>query len=49
MTLQSLGWSAFFQAHFEKSTLHPCRVISEGMDLFLVHDGSREKFAMMRG
>jgi ribosome biogenesis GTPase / thiamine phosphate phosphatase len=49
MTLQSLGWSAFFEAHLEKSTLGPCRVISEGTDRFLVHDGSHEKFAMVRG
>jgi ribosome biogenesis GTPase len=49
MTLQSLGWSAFFEAHLEKSTLCPCRVISEGTDRFLVHDGSHEKFAMVRG
>ena len=49
MTLQSLGWSAFFEAHLENMTLRPCRIISEGGDLFLVHDGSREAFAMNRG
>jgi ribosome biogenesis GTPase len=49
MTLQSLGWSAFFEAHLEVTNLFPCRVISEGTDLFLVHDGSREAFAMIRG
>jgi ribosome biogenesis GTPase len=49
MTLQSLGWSAFFEAHLEDTNLFPCRVISEGTDLFLVHDGSREAFAMIRG
>ena len=49
MTLQSLGWSAFFEAHLEDSKLRPCRVVSEGVDLFLVHDGARETFAMTRG
>jgi ribosome biogenesis GTPase / thiamine phosphate phosphatase len=49
MTLQSLGWSAFFEAHREDAKLSPCRVVSEGTDRFLVHDGSREAFAMTRG
>jgi len=49
MTLQSLGWSAFFEAHLQDTRLRPCRVVSEGADLFLVHDGSREAFAMPRG
>ncbi len=49
MTLQSLGWSSFFEAHLEDARLRPCRVVSEGADLFLVHDGSRETFAMTRG
>jgi len=49
MTLQSLGWSSFFEAHLEDTGLRPCRVVSEGADLFLVHDGSRETFAMTRG
>lgn len=49
MTLQSLGWNAFFEAHLEKSTLCPCRVVSGGTDLFLIHDGSHEMFAMIRG
>lgn len=49
MTLQSLGWSAFFEAQAPNTTLRPCRVVSEGADLFLVHDGVREIFAMSRG
>jgi ribosome biogenesis GTPase len=49
MTLQSLGWSAFFVAHLENTPSRPCRVISEGTDLFLVHDGEREAFAIPRG
>jgi ribosome biogenesis GTPase len=49
MTLQSLGWSAFFEAHLEGTNLFPCRVVSEGTDLFLVHDRFRETFAMIRG
>jgi len=49
MTLQSLGWNAFFEAYVEYTNLLPCRVISEGTDLFLVHDGCREAFAMIRG
>lgn len=49
MTLQSLGWSAFFEPHLQKTPLRPCRVVSEGTDLFLVHDGVREVFASLRG
>jgi ribosome biogenesis GTPase len=49
MTLQALGWSAFFEAHIEDTELRPCRVVSEGADLWLVHDGSGETFAMTRG
>jgi ribosome biogenesis GTPase / thiamine phosphate phosphatase len=49
MTLQSLGWSAFFEAHLQNTTSRPCRVVSEGTDLFLVHDGVREVFASPRG
>jgi ribosome biogenesis GTPase / thiamine phosphate phosphatase len=49
MTLQSLGWSAFFEAHLQNSPSRPCRVVSEGTDLFLVHDGVREVFASPRG
>ena len=49
MTLQSLGWSAFFEAHLQNTRLRPCRVISEGTDLFLVHDGAREVLAWPRG
>jgi ribosome biogenesis GTPase len=49
MTLQSLGWSAFFEAHLQNTASRPCRVVSEGADLFLVHDGVREVFASPRG
>lgn len=49
MTLQSLGWCAFFEAHLDGTSVRPCRVVSEGTDLFLIHDGSREVFAMTRG
>jgi ribosome biogenesis GTPase len=49
MTLQSLGWNAFFEAHLQNTQLRPSRVISEGTDLFLVHDGAREVFAWPRG
>ena len=49
MTLQSLGWSAFFEAHLENTTSRPSRVVSEGTDLFLVHDGLREVLASPRG
>jgi len=49
MTLQSLGWSAFFEAHLENTPSRPCRVVSEGTGLFLVHDGVREVFASPRG
>jgi ribosome biogenesis GTPase len=49
MTLQPLGWSAFFEAHLENTTSRPSRVVSEGRDLFLVHDGVREVLASPRG
>ena len=49
MTLQSLGWSAFFEAHLQNTASRPYRVVSEGSDLFLVHDGVREVFASPRG
>jgi ribosome biogenesis GTPase len=49
MTLRSLGWSAFFEAQVENMSLRPGRVVSGGTDLFLVHDGSREAFAVIRG
>jgi ribosome biogenesis GTPase / thiamine phosphate phosphatase len=49
MTLQSLGWSAFFAAHLHDSPLCPCRIVSEGQDSFFVHDGSRETLATVRG
>ena len=44
MTLQSLGWSAFFEAHLQNTASRPYRVVSEGSDLFLVHDGGRNWF-----
>src|SRR5262249_60224924 len=49
MTLQSLGWSAFFEAHLQNTASRPCRVVSDRTDLFLVHDGEREAFAVTRG
>ncbi|HTZ84446.1 MAG TPA: ribosome small subunit-dependent GTPase A [Candidatus Acidoferrales bacterium] len=49
MTLQSLGWTAFFEAHLQNNAWRPCRVVSEATDLFLVHDGEREVFAVPRG
>jgi ribosome biogenesis GTPase len=49
MTLQSLGWCAFFEAQLVDTRLRPCRVISQGSDLFLVHDGEREVLASPRG
>src|SRR5215467_3870694 len=49
MTLQSLGWSAFFEAHLQNTASRPCRVVSDRTDLFLVHDGEREVFAVPRG
>ena len=49
MTLQSLGWNAFFEAHLPNASSRPCRVISEGTNLFFVHDGSRERLASLRG
>ncbi|HXW15974.1 MAG TPA: ribosome small subunit-dependent GTPase A [Terriglobia bacterium] len=49
MTLQPLGWNAFFEAHLQNTSSRPCRVVSEGTDLFLVHDGVREVFASARG
>jgi len=49
MTLQSLGWSAFFEVHLQNTPSRPCRVVSEGTDLFLVHDGVREVLASPRG
>ncbi len=49
MTLQSLGWSPFFEAHLPNTLLRPCRVVSEGTDLYVVHDGSREALALLRG
>lgn len=49
MTLHSLGWSGFFQAQLQNSDLRPCRVVSDGGQTFLVHDGSREVLAVARG
>jgi len=49
MTLQSLGWNTFFEVHLQNAASRPCRVVSEGTDLFLVHDGKREVFAVPRG
>jgi ribosome biogenesis GTPase len=49
MTLQSLGWSAFFEAYLSNRLLKVCRVVSEGTDLFTVHDGSSETIAFPRG
>ena len=49
MTLQSLGWSAFFEAQLTNTSLYRCRVLSGGTDLFLVHDGAREVLASARG
>lgn len=49
MTLHSLGWSGFFQAQLQKTELRPCRVVSEGGEIFLVHDGVREALGVPRG
>lgn len=49
MNLYSLGWSAFFEAQVDNTSLRPCRVISTGLDPLLVHDGRREAFAQIRG
>jgi ribosome biogenesis GTPase / thiamine phosphate phosphatase len=49
MNLHSLGWSAFFDAQVENTSLRPCRVVSAGIDHLLVHDGTREAFAVTRG
>ena len=51
MSLQQLGWNAFFQAFWAEvqRPLRPARVISPGGDRVLVHDGSRELQATIRG
>jgi ribosome biogenesis GTPase / thiamine phosphate phosphatase len=49
MSLQQLGWSAFFQAFWGERPLRPARVISQGGDRVLVHDGSGELQATVRG
>jgi ribosome biogenesis GTPase / thiamine phosphate phosphatase len=48
MSLQELGWSPYFQALWADCPLRPARVISQGSDRFLVHDGSRELPATVR-
>src|SRR5262245_46261917 len=49
MSLQHLGWSAFFQVLWAERPLRPARVISQGGDRVLVHDGSRELQVAVRG
>lgn len=49
MSLQQLGWSAFFQALCADRPLRPARIISQGGDRFVAHDGSRESMAAIRG
>jgi ribosome biogenesis GTPase len=49
MSLQKLGWSAFFDALLTNPSLVPARVIARGGDRYLVHDGSREMPATVRG
>jgi ribosome biogenesis GTPase len=49
MSLQKLGWSAFFDALLTNPLLVPGRVIAHGGDRYLVHDGSRERTATVRG
>lgn len=49
MTLQSLGWSQFFESYVSDTSLKPCRVVAEGADRVLVHDGCRETWAFVRG
>ena len=49
MSLQQLGWSAYFQALWADRLLRPARVIAQVGDRFLVHDGSREFQAAVRG
>ncbi len=49
MSLQQLGWCAFFHAVWANRSLRPARVISQGGDRFLVHDGSRDLHAAIRG
>jgi ribosome biogenesis GTPase len=49
MTLQQLGWNAFFAAQVENSSLLPCRVVRQSTGLCLLNDGLREVFATIRG
>ena len=49
MSLQELGWNAFFQALRGDGTLRPARVIAQDSDSVLVDDGSRQQRATVRG
>jgi len=49
MSLSSLGWSAFFEPHLPIPASHIARVIAQGSDLFLIHDGTRELLSTVRG
>lgn len=49
MKLQSLGWSAFFEAQWNNTLLRPCRIVSDSENVFLVDDGERETLATLRG
>jgi ribosome biogenesis GTPase len=49
MLLQKLGWSSFFDALLGNRWLVPARVIAHGGDRYLVHNGSREMPAVVRG
>jgi len=49
MSLQKLGWTSFFDALLTNRSLVPARVIAHGGDRYLVHDGSREMPATVRG
>jgi ribosome biogenesis GTPase / thiamine phosphate phosphatase len=49
MSLQELGWGEFSQTLWADRPLRPARAISQGGDRFIVHDGSRELAATVRG
>lgn len=49
MSLQKLGWSSFFDALLTNPSLVPARVTAQVGDRYLVHDGSREMPATVRG
>lgn len=49
MSLQQLGWNAFFEARLADHSRRPARVISQGGDRLLVHDDSGEFLAAFRG